>query len=681
MSDLNEGFNTDNLFSSISCMTCDKAKNSSICRPLGMTFENGESDEQKKKSCGAECSNYNATTFKVEDDICACINTYVKCDETPGQSYCTDPTASQEQCQDKCVDKLYQQGNYNEKCVCRYPYPGCTGGVQGSCQTPHVNGCEQDCVDYGGSGEKKGDKCLCKNSTEDFIMEGMTCAKDDEAYVRTCDSGSSIPLEPDSAYTSNLQLESGDSGKGDTVTKAFCACESGDDSIKKNFNNLNPNDPSTKDLFNIWNETINDSDETTVLCKFKDKVNAQYDLTEQDGGIAKENVSNLQTGIANLLCEVNSQNQSRSKGVFGIVNTLSWLDRKDAFKIIFKAMIYILLTLIIITTFYPRVLGDDIPFENSLIYAMLFPYTKKDQLQEYIKLLFCIALVIYHIVAMRLYAKADIDNSEATYKNEINGMFIAQVVVLFLSLVLIYRKFDKKAIGGSILVLGCIQVTLLVLSYLSDGNYLRLFAGENIVLILLFVYFLFWDKSNLSFKLVTAIIVINIGIIMYYHGQIKVEENESKLTTSWGLRGWNIFLYLAYIVLAFVAARMPKGSKGENFVKFFVIFAALWFIGLVIYYNFMIAVRYPVIEFVLLMMYKLVPDFFSFFLNKKPDMVNKLRVGESSKLYTFLTLFKKPSENWALPFLNIFLLPAVIYSNRSGNWADYFNAKEFKTSW
>ncbi len=136
-----------------------------------------------------------------------------------------------------------------------------------------------------------------------------------------------------------------------------------------------------------------------------------------------------------------------------------------------------------------------------------------------------------------------------------------------------------------------------------------------------------------------------------------------------------------YVILAFVLAKISSASKYISITKFFTLICVLLLVFLIILYNFIIASYNPIVEFVLLMMYKLIPDILSFILSKQAGQsMNKLRTGNSSAIYTALTLFKKPSEDWALPFLNFLLVPAVLYSNITKEWAPYFTAKPYRTS-
>ncbi len=377
-------FDKLNLLSKIPCTLCIKNRKSFVCRPETLDFDENNTDEDKNEFCKTECDKYYASKSLVNNDICYCINTdiqYEKCkgslDPSSQPKFCqlVDDATNNEDCLEKCNNVGYEKGSYQSKyngCICKKPfnYSECSSDFTGSCQIeiPIDGTCDEKCnsLDYT-SGETLDsfNSCVCKDkkdikSTENFANDGL------QNYLRKCNKTETVSQT--SPGYSPIVLEKKkkkdfserERKKTKMLDKAFCACESGgeDSIIKQN--------EGVSRLFDLWNNTIANKNISSdqVLNSFQQKIDTEY-----------EDSSNLSKAIAYLMCQVNNQNELRTNSPSGILNKISYMNSNDRFNKIFKYSVYLTLVFIIFKTFYPTTMENEIPFENSLIYAMLFPYS------------------------------------------------------------------------------------------------------------------------------------------------------------------------------------------------------------------------------------------------------------------------------------------------------------------
>ena len=592
-----------------------------------------------------------------------------KCDTTKKSLICNVKIESLDDCKTKCKDLKSTAFSYNEDdddnkfCYCINTY------IDNKCDDKEK-----------WSSELK--KCVPEKNIESFTSE-QDCPNSSITYNnRKCTNGATIDTNAPEVY-SPLQITQTKKNKNNdknSINKAFCACETSDNSIiKQNSGNTT--------LFYLWNDTLGDKtlSSSDVLNTFKTKIDASYPDTDEGN-------DNLKTAIAYTMCNITNNNSSRTRKTTGMLSKVMNLNKNNRIDIFFKFLVYIFLIYIIFKTFFPTIIGTGksaVPFEHSLIYALLMPYTSSGGvMKSFAKILFPIILIILYS-SLYYYSQT----FEIKKDNAIVALIVIKAIgVLVFLIANSMRRPNFSKIGLGIIALSYvgIVITKLVNDYSEKTtNNLNAFTWENITysgillaLVIINVFIKIYSRTPFTFKsinLLYAIIFFNSILIGYslYRGKSQ-ETSDTQINLNRDKTMWNILIFVFVVYFILVVVSMNKTFT--IFFKMLISICVFVLVLIIIAYNFMIATYDPIVEVILLAMYKGIPDILSKIINNSKEFASKFRTGGYPKLYTAITLFKKPSEDFALPFLNFLLLPAIVYGKLSGEYAPYFDAKPYKTS-
>jgi len=420
------------------------------------------------------------------------------------------------------------------------------------------------------------------------------------------------------------------------------------------------------------------------MANFKDKILAEY---------GEDNNNQLAKDIGYLMCSINNENENRyssSDSLFNIDKISFKLGDSDFTYIVTRLVVIALIVRIFYKTVRPTTIEKGtIPFEQGLPYAMAFPYIE-NTFRHQILYLFIIILFLGQVFVLN--ATWNINENIEEKESEKKWIMYTGLIFKYLLIIgiivyyCIIKDDNSKKFKITIFLFIAIYIILqsvYISLYIEKRSYINYFNIETLILLILFLYFYINRKSNTNhfYEFIIIMLVYNIIVQIILLSSFTKEKNDD-LNLKWSnFNDGYIGIFVTVIVL-YLSAILFAYKKWYIIASFLTALSTIIIIGSILYINIRIAWDNPISELILLGMYNFIPSGFGEFISdNEPEFMTKFRAGNYPGLYKFLTIaIKKPSEEWTLPFLNWFLIPALLYGYSSGDYAPYFNAKPYKTS-